>query len=820
MSTMVMERIVIVVQLADGTQLQLTPAEFEGYVLPEGARITLLDIDSGRAVDDLRMARQGDDLILSVDEEELVRLVDFYVTPDVAFFPDGDLSGDSVAQAIHSESEYVAQANGDTATDAGSVAGEGGTTGGGGLSTAGVIGGVAAAAGLAAAVGGSSGGGSSASAPEIPAGSVTVGLEDHIDTINRNNADAVELTGTTENIDEGTDVALVITDGSTEVTAETTVDAEGDFTATVDLSGLADGELIITASVIDQAGNEQTGNATVDHDSFNVIADGEGGLSLSGRHIYVEETQEGARFVNWRDFSADEDVERDGSDDQVVLPDVPGERDSVVVTEDISDVVIEGGLTVYADKAAIDNQEEEGEEGVIRGEGNLWLLVGDINDPAQTDFDAQLNIELSGGTLTFDMPSDDYELTLLDGSDIDLGGGSLEVSDGNIVLETGVEIKGAAVIVLNSSLVVSQGQIEGLGTEQVSGTGELIITVESDAEANEAFEFLTDNAELFPEQDGPDVVVRSASESFDDVNVDTADVDGSRNLFLVKRTDQLKAEIDAIVGEGTLTENLATLVELGAAVQALQDLVGNVTDSGGNDGTTVGEELDELQGRIAEVFEMLGPVISSFSVDGATGEISVEALDDVDGMDVTGVRIFDGETLVGGTFSDDSDDHFIFQRGDFVDGTVTFLPDDGVEVSGLNLTIRAVAQGDTGVEVESNAGSVFVTYSFDNVPPAAPVIETSDATTNATTQLVAGTAEAGVTVTLRDGTDVLGTAVANDDGAWATTIELPTDGDVTELTLTAEAVDAAGNVSEAAGDESDQVAFTIDQEVPEIEIVR
>lgn len=84
----------------------------------------------------------------------------------------------------------------------------------------------------------------------------------------------------------------------------------------------------------------------------------------------------------------------------------------------------------------------------------------------------------------------------------------------------------------------------------------------------------------------------------------------------------------------------------------------------------------------------------------------------------------------------------------------------------------------------SNAAIVIVK---DVTPPTVPTVnDVTDKTT-----LVTGTAEAGSTVTVKSGTSIVGTAIANSDGTYSVPIVLQKPG--TKLTVTA--TDGAGNVS-------------------------
>ncbi|WP_297200261.1 Ig-like domain-containing protein, partial [uncultured Pluralibacter sp.] len=81
--------------------------------------------------------------------------------------------------------------------------------------------------------------------------------------------------------------------------------------------------------------------------------------------------------------------------------------------------------------------------------------------------------------------------------------------------------------------------------------------------------------------------------------------------------------------------------------------------------------------------------------------------------------------------------------------------------------------------------------------------------TNDSTPTISGLAEPGSTVTIYDGTNILGTTKAAADGSWS--ITLPRLGDSTFDNLTVVATDAAGNRSEAAH----VPGFTVDTLAPD-----
>ncbi|WP_286808187.1 BapA/Bap/LapF family large adhesin [Leclercia sp. UBA2479] len=155
------------------------------------------------------------------------------------------------------------------------------------------------------------------------------------------------------------------------------------------------------------------------------------------------------------------------------------------------------------------------------------------------------------------------------------------------------------------------------------------------------------------------------------------------------------------------------------------------------------------------------------------------------------VRVFEGNTLIGQTQAN-------------ADGSWS-LPVETAFLDGQHvLTARAV---DAAGNVSPPSPSF--TLNIDTQPPATPVLTsvtddvpagtgplTTGQTTNDNRPTLAGTAEAGSTVSIYDGTTLLGTVVAT-NGNWTFTPTTPLADGSHNLTVTA--TDAAGNSSTATG---------------------
>ena len=139
-------------------------------------------------------------------------------------------------------------------------------------------------------------------------------------------------------------------------------------------------------------------------------------------------------------------------------------------------------------------------------------------------------------------------------------------------------------------------------------------------------------------------------------------------------------------------------------------------------------------------------------------------------------------------------------------------------LAGVTLT----ASGTLLARVENSAGAVSTplaqAYVLDQVAPAAPAapdllvasdigVSNTDNITNVINPTFTGTAEAGSTITLFDGTTQVGTGIATVNGDWFATTSTLANG---IHSITAKATDVAGNVSAASA----ALSVTIDTVAP------
>ncbi|WP_272947538.1 Ig-like domain-containing protein [Pantoea sp. A4] len=166
------------------------------------------------------------------------------------------------------------------------------------------------------------------------------------------------------------------------------------------------------------------------------------------------------------------------------------------------------------------------------------------------------------------------------------------------------------------------------------------------------------------------------------------------------------------------------------------------------------------------------------------------------------VSVYDGTELLG-TVTVGTDGSWSFTTPSLGDGDhslTTTVTDAAGNVSPasdpISFTVDTVApEAATDLQLANDSGSLVV-----------PIAAGGD--TNDSTPVLSGTAEAGSTVSVYDGTALLGTATVGQNGNWSFTVPALNDG---AHSLTTTVTDAAGNVSPA----SEAIVFTVDTVAPE-----
>jgi Putative Ig domain/Bacterial Ig-like domain len=174
------------------------------------------------------------------------------------------------------------------------------------------------------------------------------------------------------------------------------------------------------------------------------------------------------------------------------------------------------------------------------------------------------------------------------------------------------------------------------------------------------------------------------------------------------------------------------------------------------------------------------PVLSVTGAGGLTNSLTQTIKGTIDAADAgLTVSIYDGSTLLG-TATPATD-------GDW-SGVFTLPSTQGAQ------TITAQASDAGGAVGKSSV----VTYTLDTAPPTLTLFSPGGLV-DSRAQAISGSidvADAGLTISIYDGTTLLGTATPNGSGDWQTTVTLPSAPGA--QSITAQATDAAGNAGKSA----------------------
>ncbi|AWH88919.1 Ig-like domain-containing protein [Limnobaculum parvum] len=220
-----------------------------------------------------------------------------------------------------------------------------------------------------------------------------------------------------------------------------------------------------------------------------------------------------------------------------------------------------------------------------------------------------------------------------------------------------------------------------------------------------------------------------------------------------------------------------------------------VTDAAGNTGAAtplvhITVDTSVLAVAITKLEDNVGDVTGPIKANGFTDDTQPEVIGTAKADSI--VEVYDGATLLGSTKADAT-------------GNWSFTP------------ATALAQGDHSITAKATdtAGNSSTTadafkFTIDTTKPTVPTIDSAEdnvglitgamssgSHTDDPTPTLSGKAEKGSTVSVYDGTELLGTTTANSDGEWTFTTP-----DMTETTHTfhVTATDAAGNVSDKSAD--------------------
>ncbi|WP_206208398.1 Ig-like domain-containing protein [Vibrio sp. H11] len=636
------------------------------------------------------------------------------------------------------------------------------------------------------------------SAPENNDGNNSIAFNDGGDELlSSSEASSVTLTGKVEA--DATVTGITITDGTTTLTVDSddiSVDADGNVSVTgQDLSGLNDGELIVTMNVTDAAGNPGAVTDTTQLDQ-SAPANNDG----SNRINFVDGGDELLSSSEASSVTLTGKVEADATVTGITITD--GDTTLTVNASDIS-VDADGNVSVTGqDLSGLNDGELTVTMNVTDTAGNRGAVTDttELDKSAPENNDGSNSIAFNDGGDELLSRSEASSVTLTGKVEADATVTGMTITDGNTTLT----VAAADITVDADGNVSVAGQdLSGLND------GELTVTMNvTDAAGNPGT--VTDTTKL--DQSAPENNDGNNSIAFNDGGDELLSSSEASSVTLTG-----KVESDATVTGMTITDGTTTLtvnsdditVDADGNVSVSgQDLSGlndgeltvsmNVTDAAGNPGTvTDTTELDQSapennDGSNSIAFNDGGDELLSRSEATSvtlTGKVEADAT-------VTGITITDGST----TLTVNSDDITVD-----ADGIVSVA---GQDLSGLNDGELTVTMNVT--DAAGNPGAVTDTTELDQSAPTNNDGSNSINFVDGGDELLSRSEASSVTLTGKVEADATVTGINITDGDTTLTvnasdISVDTDGNVSvtgqdlsdlndgELTVTMNVTDAAGN---------------------------
>lgn len=385
------------------------------------------------------------------------------------------------------------------------------------------------------------------------------------------------------------------------------------------------------------------------------------------------------------------------------------------------------------------------------------------NDPMFSGLTNSGSVEIkNGGTLSNYSSTDNGSIAtvLLDGS--------ATLNNVRINSDEGVRIGGSGNITINNAYIETTGlpgdHADGIQAYDPGGTGNVTVTnttiVTNPSYDNDGF-FIADSY--------------SGSFTFDNVVFEG----GLYGLRIASDANAITVALKDVYFVGPFTYGALLFQETHAPIHITEwDNVRYATIVNGQlvPGALIPSPLPVEGGTTPPPTTPNVPTIVSFSPD--TGVVG-DGITNANKLDVKGtadpnssVTVYDGSTKLGTTTADST-------------GSWDYI------TSVLTNAKHVLTATETNSNGQTSAASAALTVTVDTHVPAAPVLA-SDAIVNTNHVQLSGTAEANSTITVYDGTTVVGTGTTSSSGSWSvTTSALPSG----TQALTATATDAAGTVS-------------------------
>ncbi|WP_417515823.1 Ig-like domain-containing protein [Marinobacter sp.] len=557
-----------------------------------------------------------------------------------------------------------------------------------------------------------------------------------------NDAQTLDLSGTTNDVTENAPVTLTIIDSvGTAITVTTPVDANGNYTlADVDISTLVDGTLTVDASATDRNGNPVSDTATGALDALagdltvttTTVDDAASTIDIAGTTTDVASGDSVAITItdsNGTQADTTATVAADGS--------------YTVSDTDISGLV-DGTLTIEA--SATDRNDSPVSDTTT---GTLDAVIGSLDITTTVVDDAEGTINITGTTIDV-MPDDLVSIII---TDVD-----------------GTQVSTTATVGADGSYSVTDTDISGLvdGALTVSASA-------TDRNSNAVSDTATGT--LDATQGDLTVAIDALDNGASTINLSgtTSDV-APDDLVSITITDSTGTAISVtttvdVNGDYDLTDvDVSTLVDGALTIEA------SATDRNGNPvSDTATAALDALAGDLTVAIDAVDDTAGTIDILGTTNDVAPNDLVNITITDVDGTQVTTTATVGSdGSYSVNGTD-----ISTLVDGALT------VDASAVDRNGNGVSDTATG-SLDATIGTLDITTT--NVDDAAGTIDITGTTTD-----VAPGELVNVTITDSNGTQAATTAIVGVDGSYSVTgndISGLVDG---ALTIDVTATDRNGN---------------------------
>ena len=520
-----------------------------------------------------------------------------------------------------------------------------------------------------------------------PNAAITVTSLDQGDVINGQEAGAVVVNGTVDDVEPGRTVQVDITDGNNTVSTTAVVQTDGSWSADpVAVGVMEDGPLTINASVFDNAGNEATATYDADKDTF-------AGITVQFEDAFINDGYFGYLNAAEDDTTTVTGTTTDVEDNQVVsitIEDSAGNQitDTATVVSgqwSLDDVdlsgMAEGPLTVTASVSDLAGNVATANDDILHD------TLAEIDDSVTVDAGVVINaaeatsVSLSGSTAEIEA-NRPLQVTVEDGNGGSLTFDTTVAADGSWSLSN-LDLSsledGSLTVTLNSD-------------DRAGNPATATATVDKDTQAAITVEFL-DDADLTPGPNG-EVIYNAAGVGAVDLQGTVTDVEDGQTVSIVL-TDSVGNQVtapDAVIAGGTWSVND---LDLSSFVDGAVTVDVSTEDQAGNPATataTAGIDLD-------------------VAIDIDTGP---------DGLPLTQFLLGNVDSLSGTTDAEDGQTVTVTLSDGTVTHTFTGVVSGGTWTTDIDTTgLSNLAQWTLNAQVEDLAGNVAADATPTLVPPQA-----------------------------------------------------------------------------------------------------